>query len=155
MSKICKKRFYLTIKRNTSRKFLETKKRIEIKKGNVKKTVEVNRHILGKLVVVSAKYNKSINYKKVLKFPLSPIPLSISNADGSMRKMNKSAVAGIILNNATIDISPKDATNSTSVCIVDMISVIGTLKAIPETFGDLATMLIKILPTGNTNPYCS
>jgi hypothetical protein len=34
-----------------------------MKKGN---SIEVNRDILGKLIAVSAKYNKPINYKKGL-----------------------------------------------------------------------------------------
>ena len=130
------------IKHNINKTFLATKKRIEIKKGNVKKSVEVNRVIL-----VSVKFNKSIDYKEALKFPLSPTPLSISNADGSMRKTNKSVLTSIILNFTNTNKPPVES-NSNSVYIVDMISAIRTLREIPETFKDLANKLVRILPVG-------
>ena len=54
-------------------------------KSNVK-IVEVNRNFLATLLCYNMETGKAINFANALKYPLSPVPLSIGNADGTERK---------------------------------------------------------------------
>ena len=53
---------------------------------------------------------KAINFANALKYPMSPVPLSIGNADGTKRKNNMSTLLKIILkhssNNVVSEIVP-------------------------------------------------
>ena len=59
--------------------------------------MEVNRDILGKLLSISMRKGRVVDFVKALEYPLSTVPLNISNADGTMRKTNKSELAKLIL----------------------------------------------------------
>ena len=63
------------------------------------KSIEVNRDILGRLLCISLREGKTIGFVKALHYPLCEVPLSLANADGSMRKTNRSKLANIIISN--------------------------------------------------------
>ena len=70
------------------------------------KSIEVNRDILGRLLSISSKESKTIDFVKALHYPLCEVPLSLVNADGTTRKTNKTKLANIIISNTfTTDIS--------------------------------------------------
>ena len=52
------------------------------------KSIEANRDILGRLLSISFKESKTIDFVKVLHYPLCEVPLSLANADGTMRTTN-------------------------------------------------------------------
>ena len=58
------------------------------RQGSSKKTssVDVNRDILAHLTYISNYKSRSIGFEKALEYPLTPVPLNLLNADGSMRK---------------------------------------------------------------------
>ena len=60
-------------------------------------SIEVNRDIFGRLLSISSKESKSIDFVKALPYPLSEVPLSLANADDTIRKTNKSKLANIII----------------------------------------------------------
>ena len=62
-----------------------------------KKSVDVNRDIVAKLLPISVTEGKTIDFEKALKYPLGTIPLSMANADGTTRKTNKRKLGKIIL----------------------------------------------------------
>ena len=65
------------------------------------KSIEVNKDIFGRLI--SLKEKKTIDFVKALHYP---VPLSLVNADGTMRNTNKTKLANIIISNTfTTDIS--------------------------------------------------
>ena len=127
--------------------FGECKKRTTITKSNKSKTMEVNRDILGKLLSISIRKGRVVDFEKALEYPLSTVPLNIPNADGTMRKTNKSELAKVILGNATNEVSTESTLENT-VYIVDLISLIRTLRYIPETFEDLIFRVLKTIPPG-------
>ena len=90
---------------------------------------------------------KAIIFVNARKYPLSPIPLSIRNADGTKRRTNKSTLQKIILkyssNNVVAEIVRENAAY-----IADLMATVRTMKEIPETFEGLAWQLIKLLPSG-------
>lgn len=58
------------------------------RQGSSKKTssVDVNRDILAHLTYISNYKSRNIGFEKALEYPLTPVPLNLLNADGSMRK---------------------------------------------------------------------
>ena len=76
---------------------------------------------------------------------LCEVPLSIANADGSMRKTNKSKLASIIISNIStiLDISKEQ-----TAYIVDVIAYIRTMVNLPDTYERLAWQFLSGTPKG-------
>ena len=144
--KSTRKEFHTPITRNNYKLFKTATKTVVAKTSNAVKTIEVNRNILGKLLYISANNDKPIDFETALKYPLSPIPLSICNADGSKRGTVESKLKKLILRHALID-EVQEQTNMNSY-IIDMIACLRTMTEIPTTFEHLAWKLIKQIPTG-------
>ena len=53
------------------------------------KDLNVNRHILPKLILISLKQEKVIDFKKTLKYFLSPITLNLCKTDGVINKQKQ------------------------------------------------------------------
>ena len=64
---------------------------ILIKKNNSERTVEVNRNVLGLLVRLSLCSGQPVDFEIVLRYLLSPIPLSIATPDGKNAKLPKTS----------------------------------------------------------------
>ena len=79
--------FHSPIKRNKLLNFKTCYK--QATKSN-KKSVEVNRDILSMLLSLTVRKQKVIDFQAALSYPLSQVPLSLCNSDGSMRKTVKS-----------------------------------------------------------------
>ena len=139
------KLFNDTIHKNKAMKMFSQllgKKSIKSKDGKTK-VVEVNRNILGALNSYSLKTGRAVDYKKALTFPLSPIPLSISNPDGSRRSTTKSVLKDKILRGVEFvapDAFPKNY------IVVDMIALANTMTRIPSTYLEYAKSFIKLIP---------
>ena len=88
--------FHDPIKRNKVTLFQQSTKSVTLQKNGATKTIEVNRNIIGKLLSISAKVSKPIDFEFTLGYPLSPVPLSLSNADGSRRVTQKSKLMEIM-----------------------------------------------------------
>ena len=82
----------------------------------------------------------------VLTYPLSPVPLSLSHADGTRRKTMKSSLMSLINSyydtNLDLPLSPRQ----TSTYIVDLMALIRTVSPIPETYSHLVHNLIERFP---------
>ena len=77
----CNVAFHDPIKRNANKGFGSNTKKTVL---SSKKRIDVNRNILAKLLSISTKQEKKVDFEKALTYPLSDVPLS--NADRSMRK---------------------------------------------------------------------
>ena len=139
--------FHHKIPRNVNKSFFSSKRQVQTKKGNVQKSIEVNRGFLGSLVSFSLKSWGPIDYKEALKYPLSAVPLSISHADGIRRKGKKSELANIILESKTPD-NRQPPSNSSSAYVVDLMAAVRTVVHIPDTFENLTWKLLKTIPVG-------
>ena len=134
--------FHDPIKRNEIKGFNSMIK----KNSSTKKSVDVNRDILAHLLYLSNNKGKIIDFGKALEYPLSTVPLSLCNANGSMRKTNKSKLSQIIMSKSNEEVT--DASKENTVYIVDLMALIRVITEIPNTFEDLAIKLISILPKG-------
>ena len=63
--------------------------------------------------------NAAIDYQEVLQYPLSRIPLSLTNSDGTMRKTTKSTFKAIIIGDSNFSIS----LNATGTLVIDLVSL--------------------------------
>ena len=93
--------FHRTISRKKTITFSKTKQKVVIKNKNNVKIVEVNRKFLAPLLCYNMETGKAINFANTLKYPLSPVPLSLGNADGTKRKTDKSTLQKIILKHSS------------------------------------------------------
>ena len=135
--------FHDPIKRYTIKSFgCNTKKTVL----SNKKSIDVNRDILAKLLSISIKQEKKIDFEKALTHPLSEVPLSLCNADGSMRKTNKSKLAKNILSRIIEESS--DFNKIHTAFIVDFMALVRTMSQLPETFEELALKLVQHIPKG-------
>ena len=82
------------------------------------------------------KTGKAINFVDALNYSLSPVPVSIANANGS-KKINKSTLHKIILKNNSNNVVP-DIFRECTTYIVDLVATNRTMKKVLETFEGLA-----------------
>ena len=66
-----------------------------------------------------SKKNAAIDYQEVLHYPLSRIPLSLTNSDGTMRKTTKSTFKAIIIGDSNFSIS----LNAAGTLVIDLVSL--------------------------------
>ena len=133
--------FHDLVKRCRFVNFKETSKSVSIRKDYKTLSLKVNRNIIGVLLTYFAKSGKVIDLEKALMYPLAPIPLSITNRDGTRRVTSKSKLLQCIkpLRNETV-LSPKKTITD---YIIDLMALIRTLKYIPTTFEELIWKLLK------------
>ena len=110
-----------------------------------KEVLKVNRDILGKLLSLSIKFQKPINFQEALMYPLCPVPLSLAFPDGTKRSTTKSKLLAII--------GPKENAEEVSeersceTLVVDLIAQFRTIsKDLPQTFEELIVRLLNSLP---------
>ena len=137
--------FHEHIKRNIKKSDLQTKK-TSCSKQKENTVAEVNRDILGVLVSYDQLSEEKIDYKEALKYPLSPIPQSLSHADGFKRSNKKSQVNDIIAKHRSSEFISPPCGNSSVAYIVDIMALIRTFKTIPDTYESLAWKITKSVP---------
>lgn len=135
--------FYTPIKRNVIKGFnCSTTK----KKSQEKNSVNINRDILARLLYTSNSTGKKINSEKALNYPLSAVPLSLYNADGSVCKTSESEPAHIFIFKSFEENT--DALKENLCMSLISVTLIRVVTAIPETSSELALKLPLILPKG-------
>ena len=109
--------------------------------------IEVNRSAIGKLLAISAKFEKNIDFEVARAFPLTSVPLPLSNPNGSRRVTQKSKLMEVLLqyqeeNDAVVEIDAK-------IFVVDLIVQIRVItKKIPERYAQLARKVLQSIPKG-------
>ena len=88
--------FHATITRNSYETFSKTLKTFTVNKNNKVMAIEVSRRITNSLFSFINKGGKPINFETVLKYPLSPVPLSIVHADDITETQTKQKLNEII-----------------------------------------------------------
>ena len=68
--------------------------RMTVVKDKQTKVIDANRHIISRLLSISAKSEKPIDFQKEFKHSLYPVPLSLAYPDGSKRESPKSKLDG-------------------------------------------------------------
>jgi len=101
--------------------FSSTNKKIRVKSSEKLVTVNADRDLFGRLLIVSN--TRQICLKDVLSFELSPVPYSLANADGSLRKGEKSVLCSLLEKDVNV-IERLSASPNPTVVIIDGMAVI-------------------------------
>ena len=106
--------------------------------------MESNQNILGKLLSISAKAAKPINFEKALEYPLYPVPLSLAHPDGSKRSTQKSKLLQVLGINESNCILPQ---KEESALIIDMIAQFRMIvQELPNDFEGLIMKFLNSIP---------
>ena len=79
------KSFHEPIKRLKLKTWKSSETKIMVSKNEKNASIEINRNIIGKLLALSAKTDKVIDFKKALELSLAPVPLSLANPSDTKR----------------------------------------------------------------------
>ena len=86
-------------------------------------------------------HSRQLHVKDVLAHPLSPLPWALANADVSLRKTNKAALARELERN----VSPAEDIPDSSTCIIDGMSLVQRMNGNNKTFAQLAKSLMSLV----------
>ena len=137
-----------TIKRFSLKNFEEKPLKGKVSRTGNQKEIRIQRDILGKLVSLSNKHKSPIDVDAALSYPLAPISLPLCNADGSIRKTNKSSLFKAAMCDLTIlnteDLPPEQ---ELSAYFLDLATAIRTQTKDFVTINQLAWRLINSVPS--------
>ena len=144
-----KEKIHNPIKRQEKTLFQNSSKKVTVKQSGKEKVIEVNREIIGRLLALSAKHEKLINFEIALQYPLCPVPRSLVNPDGSRRKTTKSALMKVVRSyESSTDEEETTPPKQNSAFLVDLTALIRTISPIPATYAELVKILIDRLLKG-------
>ena len=124
------------IKRVKLHAFKEEGVKAKAKQNNNIVETRMKRDVLGSCLFLALK-NK-IDMVEVLKYPPTPVPLSLCHADGNMMKTSKSALLTYLESKVTT-ILPNDVQTT----IIDGMFYLYLLFDLPLTFGGVAKQLLR------------
>ena len=119
-----------------------------VKKKYIKKkisltTAEVNRDVLGDLLRQAMRIGQVIDFEETLKYPLSPIPLSLSFPDGIKRSPAKSSLIKIIDYTQVVE---DDGYANVNAYILDLTAAaraVGTLLTLEEFINQVLSIILR------------
>lgn len=97
-----------------------------------------DKNLFGKMVLISQ--TRRLDMSEVFSHPLGPVPYELANADGSIRKNNKSSLGREVMKNATLITSIPNP----SAYIIDGMALVHRLPPNLSTFGDAAEALLRM-----------
>ena len=137
---------FATLKSNKLKTFASVEKK---KRNASTAVVKSNRSVFARLLIVANK--REVNLKSILCYSLSPIPLALSTADGTLCKTVKSDLLKVIEEDMqgthTVEVDELGA----SAVIIDAMALVQAIPAtkLPQTFGLLAEYILQqLLQTG-------
>ena len=135
------KLFHDTIPRQNSTFYMEQTVKIS-KKDQSKEAIKVNRGLLGKLLSLSAKFHKPINFQDT--YPLYSVLLSLVSADGTKHCTSKRKLLEIIVSKSILE---NKLERSCKTLVVNFIAQFRTIsKELLKTFEGLI-IIFKKLPS--------
>ena len=122
--------------------FSSANKKIHVKSSDKLVTVNTDRDLFGRFLIVSN--TRQISLKDVLSFELSPVPYSLANTDGSLRKGTKSVLCSLLEKDVNV-VQQLTALPNPTVVIIDGMAIIQMSKSAgTSTFGDLSEKYYNI-----------
>ena len=119
--------------------FGKGKKTVRLNVLNQKVSIRADRETFARLLLIRQK--RKVNLKEVLTYELGPLPLSIANYDGTLRKTQKSKLfQHLKLSVVSCVAIPKNCPQ-----IFDGMVLLQKLPKILKTFGDISDYLLKKL----------
>ena len=94
-----------------------------MKTTNREVMIKADQKLFGHMVLVAS--SRNLDMREVLKHPLGPLPWSLANCDGTMKKTNKSALARYVEK----QVSPAETIPNHSACIIDAMALLNKINA--------------------------
>jgi len=122
---------------------LKTFSNLDTKNVHAKKAQDVvlkaDRKLFGQMILVAE--SRKLHMRDVLSHPLGLLPWALANADGSLRKTNKAALATELEKNVA---SAEDIPRP-SACLIDGISLVQRMNGNNKTFAQLAESALYLV----------
>ena len=129
--------FYAPIKKNCLQTFEKEKKTVRLNISNQKVAIRADRETFARLLLIQQKHR--VNLREVLAYELGPLPLSISNYDGSLRKTQKSKLFQHLESSIVSCVAiPENCPQ-----IFDGMVLLQKLPKMLKTFGDISDYILK------------
>lgn len=99
--------------------------------------LKADRRLFGHMVLIAQ--NRKLDMQKVLCHPLGPLPWSLANGDGTLKKTNKS----ILATNLESKVSSTETISGSSAALLDAMAVIQKLRGENHTFEELSDAIFS------------
>ena len=142
-----KKDFFQPIKRlNLKTMSDSSSKAIKLQSASKNKEIEYKQQgsIALQLLMLAQNPKTNVPLEEVLKYPLTPVPSSLGNPDGSMAKNEKSKGLKYLLKDCDSEPSARD--DREVMVVEDGNAQFHSLVTLPHTFEQISEMLLKKLP---------
>lgn len=134
-------RFEKPIARNKMRQFSSAAIKVPVEVKD-KKIIQLrcSRDLFGRLLFLATVTN--IDLEKVFEYPLTAVPPSMAQIDGSMNKTDKSKLMKLLENKVH---STAPSANEINVYVVDAMFLIQSYSHFPDTFGGVAKTILTCI----------
>ena len=136
--------FFDHLKRNTLKSFASLNKPVPSKKKQATQTINIDWQISSKFAVIGQ--SRNVNISELLQYELAPVPLSIFNLDGSLRKTQKSTILKWIEKDLSVPDLP--GSNEPTLAVIDLMMLLRIVcpdTSECQTFGALSDDLLNII----------
>jgi len=116
--------------------FASIKQKVTKKTSNKEVILKTDHKLFGHMLLVAS--SRKIEMKEVLQYPLGPLPWSLANCDGTIKKTNKAALARKLEAN----VSSAEEITQPSASIIDGMSLIQKTNGDHMTFDELADQVL-------------
>ena len=132
-------KFHDVMKKQNLKTFADiTKKRRTEKTQGKQIVLKADRNLFGHMILIAQ--SRQLQIKDVLAHPLGPLPWTLANSDGSLRKTNKAALARELEKTVSVD----ENFPQPSACITDGMSIVQTMKGDGKTFSQVADTILNV-----------
>ena len=128
--------FYDRLPKLQLKKFSTIKKQQKIKASNKETILKADNRLFGQMILVAS--TRNLNMQQVLQYPLGPLPWSLANCDGTMKKNPKA----VLSRKLEARVSPADVVDWPSASIIDGMSIVQKTHGENHTFAELAKMVL-------------
>ena len=134
--------FWEPLRKLKIKTFSSTNKNISLKSNDKLVTVNADRDLFGRLLIVSNV--RQINLKEVLCYELSPVPCSLAHPDGGLRKTAKCVLSSLLEKDVNI-LTRLPVSPLPTVHVIDGMAVVQMSKTAGAcTFGELSEKYYSI-----------
>eukprot|EP00795_Rhopilema_esculentum_P010166 gene10166-biopygen12783 len=139
------------IKREPLKTFKDSSVKTRLKIKGKEKVLTFQRDILGTLVAYSNKHEAGVDLETTLSFPLAPVSMPLSTADGAIRKTVKSKLYEAAMSDLSI-VSPDELppTEILNTHYLDLAAAIQSLVGPTSTLRQMATNILASIPARYT-----
>ena len=119
--------------------FTDLNKKIKVKASNNQEVVlKAEKRLFAQMIVIAE--SRNLQMSEVLAHPLGPLPWTLANPDGMLRKTNKASSAKELQKN----VKAANVIPQPSACLIDGMALVQRLKGGQKTFAEIAESLLSM-----------